>query len=213
MVQQSMRRWGKPQRVRMDNGSPWGTQSKLPSAFGLWLVGLGIDLIYGRPAHSTDNAVVERDHGVLAQWVEPERCANFQACQRQLAWASQTQRERYRWPGELTRAQTFPALYHNPRTYTPKTDARQWQSERVQAYLAQFVFQRKVEVNGRITLFANSYSVGRAYVRQRVEVRLDPDRLEWVISDDYQHPIRRHPAKELSYAQISQLQLAKRRRP
>jgi len=78
----------------MDNGTPWGTQSRLPSALGLWLVGLGIDLIYGRPRRSTDNAIVERNHGVLARWVEAEQCPDFQHCQQHLDWAVVTQRER-----------------------------------------------------------------------------------------------------------------------
>lgn len=196
----------------MDNGNPWGTQTKLPSAFGLWLVGLGVKLVYGRPAHSTDNAVVERDHGVLAQWVEPERCANFQACQRQLSWAVRTQRERYRLPGHLSRAQAYPELYSNPRTYVANTDAQQWQLRRVVDYLAQFVFQRKVEVKGCISLFANTYSLGSAFARQIVEITLDPNTAEWVFTTDGHQLIRRHPARELSYDQISQFRLAKRRR-
>jgi transposase InsO family protein len=212
-MQATMQVWGKPERVRMDNGSPWGTQSKLPSAFGLWLVGLGVGLTYGRPAHSTDNAVVERDHGVLAQWVEPERCANFQDCQGQLAWATLTQRERYHLPGEPTRLQAYPQLSSNPRRYDPSMDADHWQPQRVCDYLAHFVFQRKVEANGRITLFANPYAVGKQYARQMVEVTLDPQTRQWLVSDEYHRPLRHHPARELAYDQISQLHLAKRRRP
>lgn len=198
--------------MRMDNGDPWGSHSQLPSAFGLWLVGLGIEVVYGRPGRATDNGVVERDQGVLAQWVEPHQCADVQACQRQLNWASHTQRERYRLPGHLTRAAAYPQLYHNRRRYSPDSDAQQWRLGRVAHYLAQFVFQRKVEANGRISLFSNTYSIGRAYARQIVEVRLDAARREWVFSDDSHQSIRRHPAKELSYAQITQFQLAKSRR-
>ena len=196
----------------MDNGTPWGTQSKLPSAFGLWLVGLGIDLIYGRPARSTDNAVVERSHGVLAQWVEPERCADWAACQQRLAWAVLTQRERYRLAGGQTRLQTFPALLTNPRPYDPQTEAACWSLERVRQYLSGFHFQRRVELNGRITLFANNYSVGRQYARQYIAIQLDPQTDEWVMRDEYGADIRRHPTQELSYEIISQLTLAKRRR-
>ncbi len=138
-----MTEWGRPEQMRLDNGMPWGTQSTLPSAMGLWLVGLGIELRYGRPARSTDNAVVERSHGVLAR----------------------------------------------------------------------FHFQRKVERNGQITLFANHYSAGRQYARQYIEIQLDASTDQWVMRDEYGHELRRQPAKELSYELISQLRLAKRRRP
>src|SRR5687768_2785006 len=97
-LQRTMTRWGKPNRMRMDNGMPWGTLSPLPSGLGLWLVGIGVTPIYGRPARSTDNALVERDHGVLAQWVELDHCLDFQDCRRRLNWAVKTQRERYRSP-------------------------------------------------------------------------------------------------------------------
>jgi len=207
-----MQQWGRPERIRMDNGTPWGTQSNLPSAFGLWLVGLGIEPIYGRKRRSTDNAVVERSHGVLAQWAEPEACADFAACQQHLAWAVNTQRERYCLKDGQTRLQKHPALLSQPRPYDPQQDAALWSLDRVRHYLSNFHFQRKVERNGRITLFANTYSVGRPYARQYLTIQLDPQTDEWVMRDEYGKDIRRHPAKELSYEIISQLQLAKRRR-
>jgi hypothetical protein len=199
--------------MRVDNGMPWGTQSPVPSALALWWVGLDILPIYGRPARSTDNAVVERSHGVLAQWVEPAQCADFAACQAQLTWAMHTQRARYPACGSQTRCQAYPALFANPRPYAVDQEPDLWQLSRVVAYLAQFHFQRKVEKLGQLTLFANSYGVGRAYSRQVVEVQLDAHTAEWVIRNDFGQEIRRHPNQELSYHQISHLQLGKRRKP
>ena len=189
-----------------------GTQSPLPSAFGLWLVGLGIRPIYGRPARSTDNAVVERDHGVLAQWVEPATCTDFTDCQQRLAWAEVTQRERYRAPDGYSRTQAYPALYINPDCYEPAQERAQWDRARVMAYLAQFHFWRKVEKYGQVTLFAHTYGVGRAYSRQTVEMQLDAATAEWIIRDEDGQEIQRHPNRELTYEQISQLMLAKRRK-
>lgn len=211
-LQMALCEWGCPERIRMDNGMPWGTQSNLPSALGLWLVGLGIDLIYGRPARSTDNAVVERSHGVLNGWVEPQRCADFAACQERITWALHTQRERYPLADGRTRYQTYPDLGQNTRRYTVATEATQWDMGRVSQYLSGFQFQRKVEKNGRITLFANPYSVGTAYQRQYLAVQLDNETHEWVISDDMGQEIRRHAAQELDYDLIRNLMLAKRRR-
>lgn len=211
-LQMTLGEWGCPERIRMDNGAPWGTQSKLPSALGLWLVGLGIGLVYGRPARSTDNAVVERSHGVLNGWVEPDQCVNFNDCQARLSWALHTQRERYPLADGRTRCQTYPELRQNSRRYTLINEAAQWDMARVCTYLASFQFQRKVEKNGRITLFANTYSVGNAYQRQYLTVQLDSQSRQWVISDDTGKEIRRHEAKELDGELIRNLMLAKRRR-
>lgn len=163
-------------------------------------------------ARSTDNAVVERSHGVLNGWVEPHQCLNFEDCQHRLAWALHTQRERYPLADGRTRDQAYPELRQNGRRYTPAHEAAQWEMARVCAYLARFQFQRKVEKNGRITLFANTYSVGRAYQRQYLTVQLDGLSRQWVISDDTGVEIGRYEAKELDYDLIQNLMLARRRR-
>lgn len=204
-----MMQWGLPEAIRMDNGTPWGTQSPLPSALGLWLVGFGIRLVYGRPRCSTDNAVVERSHGVLADWVEPSHCRDFAHCQAQLAWAAHTQRARYPVQGKLSRLQSHPTLLRNERAYDPAV----WSMLRVKTYLSQFVFRRKVEKYGQVTLFANTYSVGRAHARLQVEFRLDPETTVWVVTDEQGNPLRCLPAQELDETLIHQLQLAKRRKP
>jgi hypothetical protein len=208
-----MERWGQPARIRVDNGMPWGTQSVVPSALALWMVGLGIQPVYGRPAQSTDNAIVERSHGTLVRWVEPERCANFDVCQQQVAWAAETQRERYPALAGHSRAQAFPNLFTNTRRYKASEEDTEWEMERVAIYLSQFIFRRKVEAAGQVTLFSNTYSVGRAYSRLEVEVHLDLERYEWVFRDDNGKELRRLPSRELDQTKICQLQLGKRRKP
>jgi hypothetical protein len=207
-----MQRWGIPETIRMDNGAPWATQSPLPSALGLWLVGLGIKLTYGRPGCSTDNAVVERSHGVLSQWVDPLHCADFATCQSQLAWAVHTQRERYPACGTQTRLQAFPTLLTNQRRYDPAYETDLWAMTRLKTYLSQFVFRRRVEKYGQITLFANTYSIGRSHSRIQVEIRLDTQTDEWLVADQQGNRLASLPCKELDYRLISQLQLAKRRK-
>src|SRR5262245_9618109 len=44
-------RWGRPQRLRVDNGPPWGAaRGDLPTDLGLWLAGLAVGLDYNPPA-------------------------------------------------------------------------------------------------------------------------------------------------------------------
>lgn len=198
--------------MRVDNGAPWGTSSRpVPSALALWLSGLGIDMVYGRRAVSTDNAIVERCHGVLEQWVDPLQQANWGLLAQRLEWAAETQRERYRSPHHLTRAQAFPDLYTNTRTYHRQQDAHLWDVEQAADFLATYTFYRKVEKNGRINLLANTYSVGRDFARQNVTVRLDARAHEWLILDDYGNLLVRHPSKELDYETLYYDKLGQRR--
>lgn len=211
-LQTAFETWGKPQRIRVDNGHPWGTHSSVPSALALWLAGLGVEVVYGRPARSTDNAVIERTHGVLNRWVVPAQQAHLAALQARLEWAIHTQRERYRSPHSCTRTQAYPQLYTNPRRYRRQTDHQGWDLSQVAHYLSRHTFERKVEKYGQVTLFANSYSVGRCHARQRMNVQLDVHTLEWVFTDEQGVEIARRLSQELDYDLISNLRLGKRRR-
>jgi hypothetical protein len=204
--------WGRPLCLRFDNGFPWGSNSLIPSAMALWIAGLGIRVLFGRPARSTDNALVERSHGVLAKWVEAEQCPDFAAFQARLDWASETQRERYRSAKCLSRAQAYPDLYTNHRGYRRQQEPRLWSLEAAAAFLATYHFERKVEKNGGITLLAETYAVGRNYARQKVYIHLDATTFEWVIKDAFGKELRRHLCQELDYAKIKDLKLAKRRK-
>jgi len=212
VLEEAFETWGRPLKMRFDNGVPWGTAQHVPSALCLWIVGLGIEVIFGRPACSTDNALVERSHGVLAKWVEPQHCWSLEDCQDRLDWAVETQRERYHAPKHLSRAQAYPELYTNSRTYCRAIHKSLWCLQTVAQFLSTYHFERKVEKNGQISLLATSYLVGRSYARQHVLIHLDPHCLQWVVEDTFGRELVRHPCQELAYEKIHALKLAKRRK-
>ncbi len=119
------------------------------------------------------------------------------------------QRERYPFEVKRTRLQSYPTLVSNPRAY----DRDVWSLPLVKTYMSQFVFRRKVENYELVTLFANTYSVGCTHARRQVEIRIDPDTTEWIVTDEQGSLLRRLPAKELDDTLIHQLQLAKQRKP
>ena len=100
MVQAELRccfkRWGRPASMRVDNGNPWGSCGDLPTPFALWLIGLGIEVIWNPPRRPQDNGVVERSQGVASNWAEPDRCRNAAELQRRLNEEDRVQRESYR---------------------------------------------------------------------------------------------------------------------
>lgn len=197
--------------MRFDNGLPWGTNSAVPSALALWLVGLGIEPHFGRPRQSTDNGVVERAHGVLNAWVEPEECADFATLQSRLERFSHLQREVYPVREGRSRWELYPQLAHSQRPYQIERDETQWSLAAVWAYVARFRLQRKVEINGRLTILNVECSLGRVYQRRIFAVQLDATCGEWVVYDEYGAELKRFEAKNLTKETIVQLRLASRR--
>ena len=60
------RRFGLPEAMLMDNGSPWGTSGKNGfTQFEIWLMQLGIRVIHSRPRHPQTNGKDERFHRTL----------------------------------------------------------------------------------------------------------------------------------------------------
>lgn len=61
------RRYGLPQAILTDNGSPWATAGRGGlTALEAWLLRLGVDTWHGRPAHPQTQGKVERFHGTIA---------------------------------------------------------------------------------------------------------------------------------------------------
>jgi hypothetical protein len=89
-------RWGRPQRLRVDNGAPGGATGGLPTALALWLLGLeDVALTWNHPRQPKENAVVERTQGVSQRWVEPHTCADAEELHQRLDRMDQVQRDQY----------------------------------------------------------------------------------------------------------------------
>jgi transposase InsO family protein len=66
-LETSFRRYGLPQAIFVDNGSPWGAAGgERWTWLGVWLLKLGVDLIYSRPYHPQSRGKNERFHRTLA---------------------------------------------------------------------------------------------------------------------------------------------------
>lgn len=203
--------WGMPKNIRFDNGKPWAhPQQRVPTSFALWLVGLGIQVIYGRPRQSTDNAVVERSHGVLDSWVEPTQCLNRDVLDQKLAKFVYLQQSLYPSCRGQSRTQAYPEIFDRLRPYDPDTDANLWQRQRVLTYIAQFRFTRRVEKIGRITHMMREYSLGRSFAGEQVTVYLDLETEQWFVEDRYGDVIANLEVNQFDYATIADMKLKSR---
>lgn len=174
-------------------------------------MGLGIRPLFGRPRQSTDNAVVERCHGVLDGWVEPQTCTNLSELEQRIPYFVAIQREKYPFKQNRSRLETCPELLLNPRSYQTEQEHIIWKLDAVLDYVATYSFTRTVEKNGRITLMTHEYSLGREYRAQRVTARLDPQQKCWCIKDRFGEPIATFPALQLDYLIIEPLLLTFKR--
>jgi transposase InsO family protein len=59
------RKYGMPHSLLVDNGSCWGRTDGFYSDFGVWLLRLGIDIIYARPRHPQTKGKNERFNRTL----------------------------------------------------------------------------------------------------------------------------------------------------
>jgi transposase InsO family protein len=157
------RRYGLPDAMLMDNGSPWGDAGGQPfTILTVWLIRLGITVSHGRPAHPQTQGKDERFHRSLKAEVltaPPLRdLAHAQA--RFDRWRTVYNLERphqaleYAVPAQRYRpsARSFPETLP-PITYGPDD------------------LVRRVFAPGHITVHGRPYYIGRAFVGQPVALR------------------------------------------
>jgi transposase InsO family protein len=204
-------RWGLPRAIRVDNGSPWGSTGDLPTDLALWLIGLGVEVIWNPPRCPQANGVVERSQGTGKRWAEPATCRDAAELQRRLDEQDEIQRRWYPSIGGLSRSEAFPGLAHSGRAYRPEAEASSWDLGRVLGSLAGCVAVRRADGRGTISLYNRNRYASRALAGRDVYVTLDPIEVEWVYSDRAGVCYRRQKAEELTAERITGLQVYHRR--
>jgi hypothetical protein len=210
-LRQAFHRWGLPQRMRVDNGAPWGSTGELPTELALWLIGLGVEMIWNPPRCPRANGVVERSQGTGKRWAEPQTCSDVAELQRRVEDQDRLQRERYPSIKGRSRWEAFPGLKHSGRVYRAEEEASHWDLGRVLDHLSGYVLVRRVDGSGTISLYNRNRYVGKNLKGQDVYVSLDPIEVEWVYSDRDGHGYRRQKAEELTADRICQLQVSHHR--
>jgi hypothetical protein len=211
MFRRTFARWGLPDRVRVDNGYPWGTPRDLPSELALWLIGLGVAPIWNPPAQPTCNPKVERSNGLTQQWGELRTCADCAEAARRLEWVCRVQREEYPALRGRTRIEVFPTLRVPRHAYQPQQEVAMWALDRVDASLGGGRWVRRADCNGRISIYGHGRSVGRRWARQDMVVRFDTSSRCWSISSSEGEVVKVVPAEELTRETICALAVSRRR--
>lgn len=210
-VQQALRgvfaEWGRPQRLRVDNGKPWGSWSDLPPQLALWLLGLNIEMVWIPPRRPQRNGVVERSQGTGKRWAEPGQCATAAALQQRFDDLDRLQRDEYPHRGERTRQEVYPELVQAGRRYSEVWEEQHWDLQRVLAHLSTYAVPRRVDGTGNVSVYNRNQYVGVLHAHQTVYVMFDPEAREWLFTDTDGRELRRRSAREITEERIRSLQV------
>jgi hypothetical protein len=209
-LRRAFSRWGLPERIRVDNGVPWGSDDGLPPDLACWLIGLGITVVWNPPYRPQRNGVVERSQGVAKGWVETRTCASAGELQQRLAVADRRQREAYPYDEGRSRLDAHPGLAHSGRLYEPRAEAATWDVRRLRDHLAEYVIRRKVDPQGKIRVYNTPRFIGREWVGRFVWVTFDPEESVWVVQAERGQELRRVPAPEVTAEVIRDLRMTYR---
>lgn len=203
-------RWGRPERLRVDNGTPWGSKGDWPTDLALWLIGMGIVMIWNPARRPQDNGVVERSQGTGKRWAEPRACRDAAELQGCLDKMDRIQRESYPSRCE-SRWQTFPGLQEVARSYSRGWERHHWDMDRILAHMADYTALRRVDSKGQVSIYGRNHYVGKPRHGQDIYVSLDPIDREWIFSTLQGVQLRHKVAEEITRDRILKLQVTNRR--
>lgn len=157
------RRYGLPDAMLMDNGAPWGDAGDQRwTAFGVWLLRLGIRVAHGRPYHPQTQGKEERFHRTLnAELLRGASFEDLAHCQRKLdAWRQRYNHER---PHQAL-GMAVPAARYRPsrRCFPEALPAIEY---------AEADLVRKVDVNGQISFRNRPWRLSKAFRGHAVALR------------------------------------------
>lgn len=180
-LRQAFQTWGLPVEVQTDHDGVYinPNDHEFPSIFTLWLVGQGITHVTSRPYRPTDQGSIERNHRTLGDFAWKDQVFD-QLTDLQQTLDQHQQRYNQAYPSEAAHCEGRPPLVAFPEagsTGRPYHPANEWNSfdlNRVDAFLAQFIWIRIVTTNGQAYLGSQRYNLGRTYRGQKVSIRFLP---------------------------------------
>jgi len=162
-LSQTFRRYGLPERMTMDNGSPWGSDSRYRfTPLTVWLLQLGIGVSHSRPYHPQTQGKDERFHRTLQVEVLQNRLF------RDLDHV-QSHFNRWRDVYNLQRPHESLSMAVPADRYHPSTYAFPEQLPLVEYDSGDIV--RKVQQLGEIWFRGRAFKIGSAFYGQKVALR------------------------------------------
>lgn len=196
--------WGMPQRLQVDRDpvfvDPKG-KSPFPRRLHLWLLALGIELVFGRPYHPRDQAITERSHQL---WAAQCLQAQYYDTWDQLYLTLRRRRDFLNFDlpcsslDDLPPLLAFPQAAHSGREYRPEWEADLLDLDRIWPYLAQGRWFRKSSSVASFSLAKQRYSIGMPHANCQLEITFDPEDKCLVCHNQAGELLRRLPIKGIT---------------
>jgi transposase InsO family protein len=159
----TFRRYGLPQRITMDNGSPWGNDRVARhTPLTAWLLLLGIGVSHSRPYHPQTQGKDERFHRTLkAEVLQGRAFTDLEHCQRLFDdWRQVYNQQRpHEALGMAVPADRYQA---SPRAFPERLPAPEYgPGDQI----------RKVQQEGEISFRGQTFRIGRAFIGYPVGLR------------------------------------------
>lgn len=156
------RRYGLPEKILQDNGSPWGHDEHGYTPLTVWMIRLGISPRHSRPRHPQTLGKDERFHRTLkAELLSYQRFTDFADCQSHFeAWRQVYNFER---PHQALGLQVPASRYRDsPRSFPEQLPAIEYGPDDI---------VRKVQIQGKLSFKNRDYVVPRAFRGYPVALR------------------------------------------
>jgi len=163
-MEMTFRRYGLPQAIIFDNGSPWGDGAYQHwTKLGVWLLKLGVDVIHSRPYHPQTRGKNERFHRTFkAEVLALQRFRSLTEAQRAFdAWRSVYNLER---PHEAL-DQDVPASRYQPSTRSMPTSLPKIEYDQFEIVRTVSTTKPYVSFRGRL------WKIPQAFCGERVALR------------------------------------------
>jgi hypothetical protein len=184
----------------------------LPTALNLWAAGLDVRTHCNDPYRPQQNGVVERTQRTTEGWVDPPRCENIAHLRECVAKEDYIQREVYPSIAGRSRRQAYPGLLNSGRGYALCWEEVYWDLDKALAVLGGYRVRRKVNSQGKVSVYDWLVAVGKEQAGRWLEVQFGTGTGEWVVSEADGTEVRRCGAPQLTTANIRGLGIARVRR-
>lgn len=178
--------FGLPKRISLDHDAAFfqnTSTSPFPMPIHLWLIALGVEVIFIRPRRPTDHAIIERHH----QTIDNQALKGTVCSSTEVLWQKMDERREalnYRLPTRALNGQApleaFPDAIWSGRPYRPEWEADLLSMERVYCYLAEGRWFRRVFKNGHMHIGSHRYYIGNKYAIREAEITFDPEHAAFV---------------------------------
>lgn len=168
--------FGMPAKIQVDHAGVFFDnthKSPFPTKFHLWLISLGIDLVFSRKAQPRDQAIVERSHQTMMHQLASQDRFNSL-----LQLAQKTNERRYllnyKLPCKSCQERpplvAYPQAKHSARYYHPDLEESLTNLNRVHQYLEKGAWIRKVNKQKRVIIAGQSCYLKQAQVGSMVKI-------------------------------------------